>query len=74
MDSCKVLDLQYQLAIEDFNKAIDLQQNHTGAYFNRGSTYLFQGNNELGCPDAQKACELGNCRLLEMAKGKGVCR
>jgi len=33
-----------------------------------------QDNKILGCPDAQKACELGNCTLLEDFKGKGNCR
>lgn len=65
---------QYQPAIGDFNKAIGLKQDYTDAYRNRGIVYLLQGNKKLGCPDAQKACELGNCKLLEMAKGKGDCR
>jgi hypothetical protein len=43
------------------------------AYYNRGIAYLNQGNNKLGCPDAQKACALGNCKLLEIAKGNGDC-
>jgi len=64
---------QYQPAIEDYNKAIRLKTDYTDAYNNRGIAYLSQGNNELGCPDAQKACELGNCKLLEFAKGKGDC-
>ena len=64
---------QFQPAIEDYNKAIGLKQDYADAYSKRGLAYLSQGNNELGCPDAQKACALGNCRLLEMAKGKGVC-
>ena len=33
-----------------------------------------QGNKKLGCSDEQKACELGMCKILEMAKGKGDCR
>ena len=65
---------QYQLAIEDYNNAISIKQDYADAYNNRGIAYLLQGNNELGCPDAQKACVLGNCKLLEMAKGKRLCR
>ena len=65
---------QYQRAIEDYNQAIRLQPDYTKAYNNRGINYLSQGNNTLGCSDAQKACALGNCKLLEMAKVKGVCR
>jgi tetratricopeptide (TPR) repeat protein len=64
---------QYQPAIKDYNQAIRLQPDYPKAYNNRGINYLSQGNNTLGCSDAQKACALGNCKLLEMAKGRGVC-
>ena len=64
---------QYQRAIEDYNQAIRLQPDYTKAYNNRGINYLSQGKNTLGCSDAQKACALGNCKLLEIAKGRGVC-
>jgi Flp pilus assembly protein TadD len=65
---------QYQLAIENCNEAIRLKPDYADAYNNRGITYLMRGNNDLGCRDAQEACALGNCKLLEMAKGKGDCR
>jgi Flp pilus assembly protein TadD len=65
---------QYQRGIEDFNEAIRLKSDYLDAYFNRGAAYLSHGNKELGCPDAQNACELGNCKLLEMAKSKEYCR
>jgi len=65
---------QYQPAIEDFNVAILRNPNEVLYYNNRGVAYLSQGNNNLGCRDAHKACELGQCGLLELAKGKGDCR
>jgi protein O-mannosyl-transferase len=65
---------QYKLAIEDFNNAIGLDPGYPAAYYNRGVAYLLQGKNKYGCQDAQKVCELGNCRLLEFAKDKGYCR
>ena len=61
-------------AIEDFGKAINLNQDFAEAYINRGVAYLNQRNNELSCPDVKRACELGDCRLLEEAKVKGDCR
>jgi Tfp pilus assembly protein PilF len=64
----------YQRAIEDFNETIRLKPYDALAYNNRGNVYINQGNKKLGCPDAQKACELGICNVLEMAKGKGLCR
>ena len=64
---------QYQRAIEDYNQAISLQPNYASAYNNRGIYFLSHGNKTLGCFDAQRACRLGNCKLLEMAKNNGFC-
>jgi tetratricopeptide (TPR) repeat protein len=63
----------YQLALDDFNQAIRLKPDFADAYINRGVTYLIIKNKEMGCFDAQKACSLGNCKLLEMAKSKRYC-
>jgi Tfp pilus assembly protein PilF len=63
----------YQRAIEDFNETTRLKPDDAGAYNNRGYVYLMQGNKKLLCSDAQKACELGICNVLEMAKAKGLC-
>ena len=64
---------QYQAAIEDFNKTIRLKPDFAAAYKYRAFAYLKQGNKERGCYDAQKSCALGDCELLEMAKGNGTC-
>jgi len=65
---------QYQMAIEDFNNAIRLKPDDADTYLNRGFVYFNQGDNISGCEDAKKACDLGNCKILEAAKGKGLCR
>ncbi|MGA2783039.1 MAG: tetratricopeptide repeat protein [Smithella sp.] len=65
---------QYKIAIDNFNEAIRLKPDFTKAYGNRGVAYFMQGDNLLGCYDVQKVCELGNCKLLETAKGRGLCR
>jgi tetratricopeptide (TPR) repeat protein len=65
---------QYQSAIADFNNAIKLKKDYTDAYNNRANVSLYHGNKYLGCLDAQKTCELGNCKTLEAAKGRGYCR
>jgi len=65
---------QYQQAFYDFNDAIRLKPDAANAYNDRGVIYLMHGNKEAGCRDVQKACELGTCKGLEVAKGKGLCR
>jgi tetratricopeptide (TPR) repeat protein len=64
---------RYQLAIKDYSEAIRLDSDYADAYNNRGAVYLNLGNNELGCLDARKACELGNCKILKVADSTGVC-
>jgi tetratricopeptide (TPR) repeat protein len=64
---------QYQQALEDYSKAIILKPDYADAYNNRAFVYLITKNTESGCRDAQKACELGNCATLQVAKGNGVC-
>ena len=64
---------QYQNAVHDYNEAIRLKPDYATAYENRGFVYLIQGNNMSGCSDLQKACSLGICTTLEVAKFKGYC-
>ena len=65
--------LQYQRAINDFNKAIRLKPDNVNAYNSRGYVYFKQSNKKLGCQDAKKACNLGDCKLSELSKGNGYC-
>jgi tetratricopeptide (TPR) repeat protein len=65
---------QDQRAIEEFNQAIILKPDNADVYGNRGIAYGMLGNNNLGCRDLQKACEFGNCKLLEAAKIRRLCR
>ena len=65
---------QPQKAIEDLNKAIIRKPDYAEAYNNRATVYINLGNKESGCFDAQKACTLGICKILEAARAKGLCR
>jgi len=65
---------QYQRAIEDFNEAIRLKPDYAKAYNNRALVYFNQKNFFSGCSNARKACALGVCTVLELAKNKGLCR
>jgi tetratricopeptide (TPR) repeat protein len=64
---------QHQQAIENYNEAIRLKPDIAFAYQNRGLSYFKQGNNKLACHDAQKACAMGICKVLEWAKNKELC-
>jgi hypothetical protein len=65
---------QYPSAMRDYNQAIQLNPDFAEAYINRGSAFLMHGHNDLGCSDAQRACDLGNCVLIETAQKNGYCR
>lgn len=65
---------RYPDAINDFNAAINLKPDYGSAYHNRAGIYIKQGDRISGCRDAKKACALGHCQMLEIAKGKGFCR
>jgi protein O-mannosyl-transferase len=65
---------QYEQAIKDFDDTIRFSPYYTKAYNKRAAVYLNIGNMEMVCRDAQKACELGDCRLLKYAQDKKYCR
>jgi Flp pilus assembly protein TadD len=48
----------YKLAIEDYNKAIEINPRYLEAYTNRGATYVKLGNFEQAILDFGKAAEL----------------
>ncbi len=60
-------------AIYNFSEAIRIRPNFYVPYHGRGQLYLMSGNKELGCYDVQKACDLGNCALLEKVRSLRVC-
>jgi len=66
--------LQHEKSIEDLNAAIRLQPDEAELYNYRSVAYFMQGKHDLGCHDAQKACELGYCQFLEKSKDAGFCR
>jgi len=65
---------QNEMAMQDYNQAIRLKPDYADAYNNKAYVYLKTGNTNLGCNDAQKACEMGRCATLNFAKAKGFCR
>ncbi len=63
-----------QSAIEDYNKAIILKKDYADVYNDRAYVYFIQGQKALGCYDAKRGCKLGNCRILNGARERGLCR
>jgi len=64
---------QYPSAIASYNQAIHLKPNYADAYNNRAYVYFQLNNLKQGCFDAHKACELGNCNILQSAQSKNAC-
>ena len=63
----------HQKAIEDYNQAIRLEPNQTLLYIARGKSYSILKDFVRMCRDYKKACDLGDCESLQMAKRQGYC-
>ena len=55
----KVLLSDYEEALEDFDKSIELEPENGKAYANRSEVYLFLGKNQLAMEDKFSAVKLG---------------
>lgn len=64
---------QYQKALEDYNMSLKIKPDYVRAYDNRAILYFTHDGEKLGCLDAKSSCELGSCRMLEIARSKGFC-
>ncbi|MCZ8048720.1 MAG: tetratricopeptide repeat-containing serine protease family protein, partial [Microcystis sp. LE19-41.2A] len=62
---------KYELALSDWNKAIELNPNYAMAYYNRGVLYDDQKKYELALADWNKAIEL-NRNFTEAYNNRGV--
>ena len=57
---------EYKDAITCYSRAIKLDGDFAEAYFNRGLTYIYTGENEKGLADLSKAGELGIYQAYNM--------
>jgi len=64
----------YDRAISDCNKALEINPRYAEAYMNRGAAYYLKGNIEKACGDARQACRLGTCKLLNFLQSRGICK
>ncbi len=58
----------YKGAIEDYNKAIELNPKLASAYLGRGLAKILLGQKDDGCLDLSKAGELGEASAYETIK------
>ena len=63
---------QYESAIQDYNKTIELNPNYTLAYNNRGVAYLSLRNFNQAIADATKAIQL-NPNYAKSYQLRGLC-
>ncbi|GHV04041.1 hypothetical protein AGMMS50229_04560 [Campylobacterota bacterium] len=58
-------------AIADFTRAIKNNPNYAWAYDGRGNSYLSLGDTKKAIEDAKRACDLGECELLQFLHENG---
>ena len=65
---------QYDKAIFEYTKAIEINPRFAEAYYIRGRAYYYKRQYDKACSDWKRACELGSCVHYELAKRKGDCK
>ncbi len=61
-------------ALEAYNNTIKLAPEQATAYAARGEAYVRLKDTESACYDFWKACSLGKCKEIGLAKKSGICR
>ncbi len=64
---------QHNQALDAFNLAIQYDSTYSAAYVNRGQVYSEIQRLPDACQDWAKACQLGDCRVIEMDAVKRLC-
>ncbi len=64
---------KYSEAVADYTKVIELDKSFLQAYNNRAVAYNKLKDTENMCLDIKKACDLGDCRGLELAQKAEKC-
>lgn len=65
---------RFEDALADFNQAIRINPKDVDFYKGRGYAYYNLKRTEDMCRDYAKACELGDCELLEKTKNDQLCK
>lgn len=64
---------RFDLAVADYNRAIQLSSDEPIYYVERAVTLVEVGDVDSACYDFWKACSLGQCKPITMARTEGVC-
>jgi len=64
---------RYVEAVEKYSRAIQINEKSVMTYINRGIAYNKLGQNDKACSDWERACELGECNMLNIAKKNRTC-
>ncbi|MGE4553006.1 MAG: tetratricopeptide repeat protein [Desulfovibrionaceae bacterium] len=64
---------KYEEAVQDYTRALAHQISFPEAYINRGELNYLLGNEDKGCADLQRACDLGFCEAIERYKAANKC-
>ena len=62
----------YREAIDDYARAIEIQQDFAAAYKNRGIAYARFGNNNLAIQDLKTAAKLGDESAKAFLRSRGI--
>lgn len=68
------LGKDYDNAIEDYDRSIDLKPDNASPYLSRGRIFVLQEDQEAACYNFWKACALGHCEDIDIARKKNLCR
>jgi len=71
--TCYSILNQHTKAIQDFDRAIELDEESADAYVMRGISYISLNKTAKGCADLETACRLGNCEGLKDYVKLGYC-
>ena len=64
---------EFSKAIVEYSQAVGIDQSIATTFVNRGIAYSKTGQNDRACSDWRKACDLGECNMIVLAKQRGLC-
>jgi hypothetical protein len=63
----------FDKALKDYNRCIDLNPDNAAPYLSRGRIFVLREDQEAACYNFWKACALGHCEDIGMARTRDLC-